>query len=80
MARATLRGELYDVHTRLTAQVLALPPEADAEAADRVERWTGERSEVLARAMATLGEVLGDETSDLARTSVGLRVVQTLLL
>jgi hypothetical protein len=30
--------------------------------------------------MATLDEVLGDETSDLARTSVGLRVVQSLLL
>ncbi|HZG99338.1 MAG TPA: NAD-glutamate dehydrogenase domain-containing protein, partial [Nocardioidaceae bacterium] len=79
MARATLRGELYDVHTRLTAQVLALPsPNGDPTA--RVEEWAAERSELLARAMATLDEVLGDETSDLARTSVGLRVVQSLLL
>ncbi len=79
MARATLRGELYDVHTRLTAQVLGVTS-ADPDAGARVEQWAAERSELLGRAMATLDEVLGDETSDLARTSVGLRVVQTLLL
>ena len=81
MARATLRGELHDVHARLTAQVLELPfTDTPTDAAARVERWEGERSEILARAMATLGEVLGDDHADLARTSVGLRVVQTLLL
>jgi glutamate dehydrogenase len=79
MARAALRDDLHAVHARLTAQVLAATdPEAPAPA--RVADWEKEDEVVVTRAVGTLGEICADEQADLARLSVGLRVVRTLLV
>jgi glutamate dehydrogenase len=77
MARAALRDDLYAVHAQLTEQVIH---ETDAELspADRMSRWEEEHGRTVARVVATLREILSDET-DLARLSVGLRVVRSLL-
>ncbi len=77
MARATLRGELHEVHARLTAQVLEAT--APGSSQERVEQWAGERGADLDRALATIAEVLQEDDSGLARTSVGVHVVQSLL-
>jgi glutamate dehydrogenase len=78
MARAALRDELHSVHAQLTAQVLA-ETEAGEPAAARVAAWEKEEDTAVMRAVATLGEICGDEHADLARLSVGLRVVRALL-
>ena len=78
MARAALRDDLHSVHGALTAQVLATTS-VSASVAERIEEWE-ERDEVLvSRAVATLREICSDDRADLARMSVGLRVVRTLL-
>jgi len=78
MARAALRDDVYAVHAQLTAQVLrdtdgSLPGPA------RIQQWEDSDSVVVARAAATLDEICADDTADLARMSVGLRVVRGLL-
>ncbi len=78
MARAALRDDLHTVHARLTAQVLASTP-ADRPAPVRVADWEEEDEVVVSRAVATLDEICSDDKADLARLSVGLRVVRTLL-
>jgi glutamate dehydrogenase len=78
MARAALRDDLHTVHAQLTGQVLAATdPEADA--ATRVAAWEDSDRDAIARAAATFEEICGDETADLARMSVALRVVRSLL-
>ncbi|HEX8781667.1 MAG TPA: NAD-glutamate dehydrogenase, partial [Nocardioides sp.] len=77
MARASLRDDLYGVHQQLTARVLAATP--DGTAAERVAAWEEDDSDLVARATATLEEICGDESADLARLSVGLRIVRSLL-
>ena len=78
MARAALRDDLYAVHTQLTAQVLrATSPDDPAPA--RIARLGGGRQVVVSRAVATLEEICADDYADLARLSVGLRVVRGLL-
>ncbi len=78
MARAALRDELHSVHAQLTAQVLAeTSPEESASA--RVAEWESQEDAVLRRAVSTLEEICTDEHADLARLSVGLRVVRSLL-
>ena len=78
MARAALRDEIHGVHAQLTAQVLsATSPEKPAPA--RVADWEDTDVVVVGRAVATLEEICSDENADLARLSVGLRVVRTLL-
>ncbi|MGN6253334.1 MAG: NAD-glutamate dehydrogenase [Marmoricola sp.] len=64
MARASLRDDLHSVHAQLTAQELAGHAPGDDE---------------VARAVAQLQEIAGEEDSDLARLSVALRVVRGLL-
>jgi glutamate dehydrogenase len=64
MARAALRDDLHAVHAQLTAQELAGHPPSEKD---------------TAKAVATLQEICSDDDSDLARLSVGLRVVRTLL-
>jgi glutamate dehydrogenase len=78
MARAALRDDVYAVHAQLTAQVLrdtddALPGPA------RIQEWEGGDAVVVARAAATLEEICADDNAELARMSVGLRVVRGLL-
>ncbi|HYO41400.1 MAG TPA: NAD-glutamate dehydrogenase [Nocardioidaceae bacterium] len=78
MARAALRDDLQTVHSRLTAQVLASTG-ADQPVPVRIADWEDQDTVVVSRAVATLEEICS-EHSDLARLSVGLRVVRTLLV
>ena len=62
----------------LTAQVLA---ETDTEqpAPVRIADWEEDDEVVVSRAVGTLDEICSDDHADLARLSVGLRVVRTML-
>ena len=51
----------------------------DEPAAARIASWEDDRQVAVSRATATLEEICRDEQADLARMSVGLRVVRTLL-
>ena len=64
MARAALRDDLHAVHAQLTAAQLAGDPPPDKE---------------VDQAVRTLQEICSDEDTDLARLSVALRVVRSLL-
>lgn len=78
MARAALRDDLHTVHAQLTGQVLAATdPGADAVA--RVEAWEASDGDAIVRAAATFEEICSDDSADLARMSVALRVVRSLL-
>ncbi|WP_166356210.1 NAD-glutamate dehydrogenase [Phytoactinopolyspora limicola] len=78
MARAALRDDLHAAQTALTAQVLQ-HTEEDSGAEERVQAWSDSDEAVVARARRTLAEVIEGETFDLARLSVGLRVVRSLI-
>jgi glutamate dehydrogenase len=78
MARAALRDELHGVHAQLTAQLLSRTP-GDKPVPVRIADWEEEERTVVTRAVETLEEICSDERADLARLSVGLRVVRTLL-
>jgi glutamate dehydrogenase len=78
MARAALRDELHSVHAQLTAKVLAETSEEDSSSA-RVSEWETQEEAAVTRAVTTLDEICTDEHADLARLSVGLRVVRSLL-
>ena len=78
MARAALREDLYAVHTQLTARVLEVSsPEESAPA--RVATWEEADPAGISRAAETLADICSDDQTDLARVSVGLRVVRGLL-
>ena len=64
MARAALRDDLHAVHAQLTAASLAGSPPPEKEAESAVR---------------TLQEICSEDDTDLARLSVALRVVRTLL-
>ena len=64
MARAALRDDLHAVHAQITAQALA-------------GREPDEKQ--VQAAVATLDEICADDDADLARVSVALRVVRSLL-
>jgi glutamate dehydrogenase len=78
MARAALRDDLQGVHAQLTTQVL-VSTSADDSVPARVAAWEDADEVVVGRAAATLEEICADEQADLARLSVGLRVVRSLL-
>ncbi len=78
MARAALRDDLHAVHAQLTAQVLA-KTSSDQPVPVRVADWEEDDTVVVSRAVGTLNEICSDDHADLARLSVGLRVVRTLL-
>ena len=78
MARAALRDELHGVHSQLTAQVLAATP-AEKPVPVRIADWEEDDEVVVSRAVSTLDEICADDRADLARLSVGLRVVKTML-
>ena len=78
MARASLRDDLHAVHAQLTSQVLnRTSPDEPAPA--RIATWEEGDTVVIARAADTLQQICADEHGDLARMSVGLRVVRGLL-
>ena len=73
-----LRDDLHAVHAQLTAQVLtSTSPEDPAPA--RIAAWEDADEVVVTRAAQTLQEICAEENPDLARMSVGLRVVRGLL-
>jgi glutamate dehydrogenase len=78
MARASLRDDLHAVHTALTAQVLRSTSPDDSAPA-RIASWEQGEEELVSRATETLEQICADEEGDLARMSVGLRVVRGLL-
>ena len=78
MARASLRDELHAVHSQLTGQVLGATS-ADESAPARVATWEDADELVVSRAADTLHDICADESADLARVSVGLRVIRGLL-
>ncbi len=89
MARAAVRDDLHAVHAQLTAEVLEAPQEeADATtsttrepgqhtAAQLVSAWE-DRNPTLRESVAMLSSIC-DGPPDLARMSVGLRLVRALL-
>ncbi len=78
MARATLRDDLYAVQAQLTAKVLAnTSPDGDPQ--QRVETWAESEGPTLKRSLDTLAEIWSDDDADLARLSVALRLVRSLL-
>ncbi|MDN5892759.1 MAG: NAD-glutamate dehydrogenase [Nocardioides sp.] len=78
MARAALRDDLNSVHTQLTAQVLTATSSQDPVPV-RIAAWEDDDAVVVTRAVATLEQICRDDDADLARMSVGLRVVRGLL-
>ncbi|MCD4533915.1 NAD-glutamate dehydrogenase [Nocardioides sp. cx-169] len=78
MARAALRDDLHAVHASLTQQVLTTTSPDDPAPA-RIAQWEESDAVVVNRAADTLQEITTDDTADLARMSVGLRVVRGLL-
>ncbi len=78
MARASLRDDLHRVQAALTAQVLATT-DPDMAHEDRVSQWEETEQTLVQRARQTLGEITADEQADLARMSVAVRVVRTML-
>ena len=78
MARAALRDDLHAVHAQLTGQVLGTT-DPDQPAEKRIVEWEQQAGAVNSRALGTLDEICADDSADLARLSVGLRVVRTLL-
>ncbi len=73
MARAALRDDLLGVHGELTSAVLVDPARP---ALEQVEEWLG-RTPNLADKVATLALVCED--ADIAKVSVGVRLVRSLL-
>jgi glutamate dehydrogenase len=77
MARAALRDDLHAVHAQLTADVLAHSPDGVTDPAVRVKEWErGNRG--VPDSVKTLRTITAGRP-DLARVSVGLRVVRSLL-
>jgi len=78
MARASLRDDAHAVLAALTAQVMATT-DAELPSVERVAAWEAADERVISRARATLGEITAEDGADLARLSVGVRVVRTML-
>ncbi len=77
MARAAVRDDLGAVHAQLTAEILQTTA-ADDSAPARIAVWEERDEERVERAAHTLEEICADESADLARVAVGLRVVRGL--
>lgn len=78
MARAALRDDLFAVHTQLTAEVLE-GTSGEESASARVAMWEESQGDVVSKATATLREIVRDDSVDLARVSVALRIARGLL-
>jgi glutamate dehydrogenase len=78
MARAALRDDLYAVHSQLTAQVLATTSPLESAPA-RIQAWEDNDEAAVSRGAKTLAQICSDDSADLARLSVALRVVRGLV-
>ncbi|HYP46556.1 MAG TPA: NAD-glutamate dehydrogenase [Propionibacteriaceae bacterium] len=79
MARAALRDDLHGVHAQLTAQVLAVSTtSADGASAEALVSTWEDANPLVGDSVTTLRSVC-QARPDLARMSVGLRVVRGLL-
>ena len=78
MARATLRDDLHAVHAQLTSEVLAAASPGSGVAAS-LQQWEQAEGLALGRAAEVFAEICSDEDADLARMSVALRVLRSLL-
>jgi len=77
MARAALRDDLHTVHAQLTAELLKWNGATSKSARDVVLAWE-KANGAVPESVRTLRSVTSGH-ADLARTSVGLRVVRSLL-
>ncbi|UQA95133.1 NAD-glutamate dehydrogenase [Streptomyces halobius] len=78
MARASIREDLFAAHAALTADVLAAG-NGSATPEQRFKAWEAANAAILNRARATLEEIQGSESFDLANLSVAMRTMRTLL-
>ncbi len=78
LARSALRYDLYAALAGLTSNVLT-SSSSDADPHARILAWEEANREGVARAQATLGEIITSDTFDLATLSVALRTIRTLL-
>jgi glutamate dehydrogenase len=77
MARAALRDDLHAVHAQLSADVLCSAPDATKSAKDLIASWEKSNTAVP-ESVKILRSITGNR-ADLARASVGLRIVRGLL-
>jgi glutamate dehydrogenase len=78
MARASIREDLFAAHAALTADVLSAG-DGSATPGQRFEAWERANAAIIGRARATLDEISGSESFDLANLSVAMRTFRTLL-
>jgi glutamate dehydrogenase len=78
LARSALRYDLYAAMAGLTQNVLTSTSSGD-EPAERITSWEQQNAEGVARAEATLNEIVNLDSYDLATLSVALRTIRTLL-
>ncbi|MEU9381218.1 NAD-glutamate dehydrogenase [Streptomyces sp. NPDC048279] len=78
MARASIREDLFAAHAMLTADVLAAG-DGTATPEQRYQTWEQKNAAILGRARATLEEIRGSDSFDLANLSVAMRTMRTLL-
>ena len=77
LARHAMRADLYATAAGLTNRVLR--SSTSGTPIERLAAWESSRPEGLARASATLDEIVSKPTSDLASISVALRALRTLV-
>ncbi|MGW6457890.1 NAD-glutamate dehydrogenase [Streptomyces sp. NPDC055078] len=78
MARASIREDLYAAHAILTADVLSVG-NGGSTPEERFKRWEQMNASILGRARATLEEIQGSDTFDLANLSVAMRTMRQLM-
>ena len=78
LARSALRYDLYAALAGLTQAVLTSTSSTGAPA-ERITAWEKQNAEGVARAQATLEEIVALDSFDLATLSVALRTIRTLL-
>ncbi len=78
LARSALRYDLYAALAGLTQAVLS-STSSTAAPGDRITAWEEQNAEGVARAQATLEEIVTLDSYDLATLSVALRTIRTLL-
>ncbi|QMU75329.1 NAD-glutamate dehydrogenase [Streptacidiphilus sp. PB12-B1b] len=78
MARAAIREDLFAAHAVLTQDLLDHGGQG-ATPEQRFTAWAEDNSTLVTRARATLDDIRGAESFDLANLSVAMRVIRTLL-
>lgn len=78
MARASIREDLYAAHAALASDVLSVGDET-SKPEERFKAWEEKNAAILGRSRATLEEIQGSDSFDLANLSVAMRTMRTLL-